>query len=85
MVDLFGLMISSGHMQEINVGALPGDEGEDAFNRKGSSIDIISIKKILVIDSWESVEFEDVEEVIVLSMDITTDSYMFLLINLIVN
>ena len=32
VVDLFGLMVSSGHMHEVNVDALPSNQGYDALD-----------------------------------------------------
>jgi hypothetical protein len=55
MIDLFGLMISSGHMQVLNIDAFPGDECEHALNRERASIDKIAIIEVLAFISWVAV------------------------------
>ena len=55
MIDLFGLMVSSGHVQVLNIDAFPGDEGEHAFNRKRAPIDEIAVVEILVFLSWVAI------------------------------
>jgi N-glycosylase/DNA lyase len=70
-------------MQEIYVCGLPGNEGEHAFNRERSAINEISIEKVLIIDCRETIQFKDVIEIVVLPMDISTDSDLFILLDLI--
>lgn len=81
MVHLLGLMISSSHMQEVFIGALPSNEREHALDRERTSIYEISIEEVLVSNSWKSIEFEDVVEIVVLTMDISADGDFFIILD----
>lgn len=85
MIDLLCLVVSSGHMQEIFIGALPGYEGKHAFHRKRASVHEIAVEEVLVSDGWVSVEFEDVVEVVVLAVDVSTNGDLLIVFDRIVN
>jgi hypothetical protein len=68
-------------VQEVFIGAFPGYEGEHALDREGASVYEIAIEEIFVVDSGVAVEFEDVEEVVVLPVDIAAHCNLLLIFN----
>ena len=78
-------MVSSGHMKIIFVDAFPSYQSHDALNRKGSSVYKISVEKVFVIWTWIFVKFKNIEKVIELSMNVTTNCELFFILNLIVD
>ncbi len=79
MVDLFGLVVSSGHMQKVDVGAFPSNESEHALDRERPSIYKISVEEVLVVDSGVAVDVEDVHQVVVLTVDVSANGHFLLL------
>ena len=53
-------MVSSGHVQEIFVHALPGNQSHNALDRKWSSVNKIAVEQVLVFVSRVAVDFENV-------------------------
>jgi len=84
VVDLLGLMVSSGHVQKVDVGALPGNEGEDALHRERSPVDKITIEKILVIHGWGPVDLENVNQIKVLPVNVSAYSDLLLVSDVII-
>jgi hypothetical protein len=72
-------------MEEIFVGGFPGDEGEHALDREGASVYEIAIEEVFVIDCGVAVELKNVEQVIILSVDVTTHSDLFFVFDGVVN
>ena len=81
MVDLLGLVVASRHMQEVLISALPGNQRQHALDRERPSVHEISVEEVLVADCWIAVELEDVVEVVVLSVDVSTDGDLFLVLD----
>ena len=77
MVDLLGFVVSSGEMQKVNIGTFPGNKSKHALNRKGPSIDKIAVEEILIFLCGVAVQFEDVVEIVVLTVDVTADGHLF--------
>ena len=85
VVDLLGLMVSTSHMQEIFISNLPGYQGEHALNRKRTSVNEIPIEEVFVFDCWVSIDFEDVEQIVVLAMNIAAYRNLFFVFDWIVD
>lgn len=81
MIDLFSLVISSGHVQEVNIDTFPGYKSQHAFNREGASVHKVTIEEIFIFGGRDSIEFKNVDEIIVLTMNISTDCDLLLIFN----
>ena len=81
MVDLLGFMVSSGKMQKVNISTFPSNKSKHALNWKRTSINKITIEEIFIFLCGIAVQFEDIVEIVVLTMDITTDGHLFFIFN----
>jgi hypothetical protein len=54
-VQIFGLMIASGHEEVFGIKDLPSAHSHDNFNRKRTSIDEISVEQVRVFSGRVSV------------------------------
>ena len=68
-------------MKDVFVHTFPSNESHNAFNRERSTVDKITIKKIFIVDIWISIDLKDIHDIVVLAMDISTNSYFFLILN----
>lgn len=76
-VDLSGLVVSSCHVKEVFINAFPSYQCHDAFDGEGSSVDKVSIKEVLIVLGGVLIEFEDVNQVIKLSVDVSANCELF--------
>ena len=84
-VYLPGLMISSCHVKIIFVYTFPGNQGHNAFNRERPSVNKIAVKQVLVIWTRVAIQLKDVQHVIKLSMNITANCKLLLILNALIN
>ena len=75
-------MISSAHEKVIWEADLPWQKSHYDLNWEGASIDEISIEQIWVLFGWASIYLENVEEIVVLAMNVSTDSDLFLVFSM---
>ena len=85
VVHLFRFMIASSHMEEVFISTFPSYKCKNTLYWKRSSINEISIEKVLILNGWITIKFEDIVEIIVLTMDISTNCYLFIIIYRVVN
>ena len=78
-------MISSRHMQAVNIGALPSNEGKHALNRKGAPINEVTIEEILIVLRWISVQLVNIVQIVILAVYVPTYRYFLLVPNLVVH
>ena len=78
-------MVSSCHMKVVLVYTFPCNQCHNAFNWERSPVNEISVKKVLVVWPWVLVKFENVQHVIILTVNIATNSDFLLVFNRIVN
>jgi len=64
-------MIASGHVNAVWIVDLPRNQRQHDLNRERSSIDEITIEQIRILSTRDSIEFEDIQQIIILTMDIT--------------
>ena len=72
-------------MEVIFINTFPSNQCHDAFDGEGSSVDKVSVKKVLVIWAGVLIELENVEQVVILSVDVTTNCEFLLVFNCVVN
>lgn len=84
-IHLLSLVVSSGHMQEILIGGLPGDQGEHALDGERASIDEVAVEQILVVDGGVAIDLEDVAEIVVLAVNIAANGDFFGVLNWVVD
>ncbi len=73
LVHAPAFVVASVHVEAGWIHEFVDVEREDALHRKRSSVDEVSVEQVGSICRWLAVELEDVEQVIVLSMDVTAD------------
>ena len=64
-------MIASGHVDAVWIVNLPRNQCQHDLNWKRPSIDEITIEQIRILSTRDSIEFEDIQQIIILTMDIT--------------
>jgi hypothetical protein len=72
-------------MEVIFINTFPSNQCHDAFDGEGSSVDKVSVKKVLVIWARALIELENVEQVVILSVDVTTNCEFLIVFNCVVN
>ena len=66
-------MVSSRHVKIVFIGAFPSYESHYTLNWKRSSVYEISVKKIFIVYARIAIYFENVEDIVILSVDIATN------------
>jgi len=64
-------MIASGHVNAVWIMDLPWNQCQHDLNGERASIDEITIEQIRILSTRDSVEFKDIQQIIILTMDIT--------------
>ena len=78
-------MVSSRHMKDIFVNTFPGNESHNTLNGERTSVNKITIKKVLVVHGRVSIDFKDIQDIIVLAVDITAYGNLLFVINFVLN
>lgn len=84
-VDLFCLMVASGHVQELFVHAFPSNQSHNALHWEWASVYEISIEQIFISLRGVSIKFENIQQIVILTMYIPANCNFFLIFNLIVD
>lgn len=72
-------------MKVIFIYTLPSNQCHDAFDGERSSVDKVSVKQVLVIWARVLIELENVEQIVILSVDVTTNSEFLFILNCVVD
>lgn len=65
----------------IRIQKLETEQRKDALDRKGTSIDKISIEQVRILLGWQTVDLENVEEVVKLTVNIATNGEFLIVWN----
>ena len=77
LIQLLRFVVSSIHKEVLWIANLPSEHRHYYFDREGASVYEVSIEKIRIFFGRTSVYFENVHQIIVLSVNVATDSDFF--------
>lgn len=81
MVYLLSLMISTSHMQKINIRTLPSNQSQYTLHRKRPSINKVPIEQIFIAYRRILVQSENIHQVVVLTVNVPTNRNLLLITN----
>jgi hypothetical protein len=71
LIHVLRFVIASSHVNAVWIVDLPRNQCQHDLNGERTSIDEITIEQIRILSTRDSIEFEDIQQIIVLTMDIT--------------
>jgi len=71
-------MIASSHVNAVWIVDLPRNQSQHDLNRERPSINEITIEQIRILSTRDSIEFEDIQQIIILTMDITANCQLLI-------
>ena len=74
LIQISWFMIAPSHEEMARIQGLPGQQANDDFDGEGTSVNEISIEQIGVSLRGVAIDLEDIHQIVVLSVNITTDS-----------
>jgi len=74
-------MVTTTHEEVLGVTNLPCEHHHNDFDREGTSVDEVTIEDVWVFFRRIAIQLKDVHQVVVLSMDVSTDRDFFQLID----
>lgn len=80
-VQLFGLMVTTAHEEVLGEADFPWEHEHDDFDGEWATIDEVAIEDVRVLFWWISIKLENVHQIIVLAVNITTDCDLLQLVN----
>ena len=81
LIQLLRLVVPSIHEEVLRIANFPSEHCHYYFNREGTSVYEVSVEYVRIFFRRTSVYFENVHQIIVLTVDIATDRDFFKFIN----
>ena len=74
-------MVTSGHVEMLGQCNFPGQQGQNDLNGEGTSINEVTVEEVRVLLTGHAINIENVEQIVELTMDVTTDGDLFKIVD----
>ena len=75
-------MVTSRHKEVLGVAHLPRQQSQNNFDGERPPINKITIEQVRVLLWWQTIQLEDIQQIIVLAVNIAADCDLLKIVNL---
>ena len=79
LIQISWFMVAPSHEEMTRIESFPSQQANDDFNWEGTPVNEISIEQVGISLGWITIDLEDIHQIIILSVNITADSYFLVL------
>jgi hypothetical protein len=76
-IKILGFVIASAHEEVVGIEHLPSHQSHNHLHWETTSVDEVSIEKIRILFAWDSINLENIKEIVVLSVYVSADCNNF--------